>query len=351
MLGVCVAMVSWFSILLPKPSAADQPSAIDYSAVDSIFTTHCLDCHASTDPEGQLVLENFETLIKGGEIGPAILPGKSAESLLVQMIEGRFEKDGRKKIMPPGKRAKLTSREIATIKAWIDAGAQGPAIPAMPKELVVPKIEPKVPPRNPVNALAFSSRAKLLALGRYGEIELRKPDLGLVRTLPGHQGNVNGLVFSEDGAQLFAASGQPGVSGEIRQWNVGDGNLVRVLDGHKDALYAIALSLPAATIRKSSCGISRPAKKSERSRAITAACIAFRFGPTAKSWPAPAPIARLNYGTWLPANAVKRFRNRLKNCMPPLSVRMGNIWSRAGPTIGYGFGKSAKRQQKRPIRC
>jgi len=217
-------------------------TAVDYSSVDSIFAARCLDCHASQDPEGQLVLETFETLMKGGEIGPAVLPGKSAESLLVQMIEGRFEKDGRKKIMPPGKRAKLTSQEIATIRAWIDAGAQEPAVAATPKELAVPKILPKTRPRNPVNALAFSTQAQLLAVGRYGEIELRKPDLGLARTLSGHRGNVNGLVFSEDGARLFAASGQPGVSGEIRQWNVGDGKLVRVLEGHKDALYAVALS-------------------------------------------------------------------------------------------------------------
>ncbi len=221
---------------------AAEISAPDYSAVDSIFAARCLDCHASQDPEGQLVLESFETLMGGGEIGPAILPGKSAESLLVQMIEGRFEKDGKKKIMPPGKRAKLTSQEIEAIKAWIDAGAQAPAVAATPKELVVPKILPKIRPRNPVNALAFSTRAKLLAVGRYQEIELRKPDLGLARTLSGHRGNVNGLVFSEDGAQIFAASGQPGVSGEIRQWNVADGKLLRVIEGHKDALYAVALS-------------------------------------------------------------------------------------------------------------
>src|SRR5258706_16159502 len=55
-------------------------TAVDYSSVDSIFAARCLDCHASQDPEGQLVLETFGTLMKGGEIGPAVLPGKSAES-------------------------------------------------------------------------------------------------------------------------------------------------------------------------------------------------------------------------------------------------------------------------------
>ncbi|MEY2428750.1 MAG: hypothetical protein QOJ40_1635 [Verrucomicrobiota bacterium] len=232
-------------------NALSLPAA-DFSSVDSIFAAHCLDCHASQDPEGQLVLENFDTLMKGGEIGPAILPGKSSQSLLVQMIEGRFEKDGKKKIMPPGKRAKLTSQEIATIKAWIDAGAPAPALAAAPKELVIPKILPKGRPRNPVNALAFSPRAKRLAVGRYAEVELRKPDLSLARTLSGIRGNVNGLVFSEDGKQIFAAGGQPGVAGEIRQWTVEDGKLVRVLEGHKDALYAIALSPDGETLASGS---------------------------------------------------------------------------------------------------
>src|SRR5438067_11168226 len=66
-----------------------QASTNDYSAVDAIFSAHCLDCHAGQDPEGQLVLENFESLMKGGELGAALVPDKSAESLLVKMVEGR----------------------------------------------------------------------------------------------------------------------------------------------------------------------------------------------------------------------------------------------------------------------
>jgi WD40 repeat protein len=211
--------------------------------VDAIFTAHCLDCHGSKDPEGDLVLESFDSLMKGGEIGAAIVPGKSSESLLVQMIEGRFEKDGKKKIMPPGKRTKLTAEEIATIKAWIDAGAHAPALFAAPKELIVPNVSPKGSPHNPINSLAWSANAKLLALARYGEVELRSPvDLGLRHAFTGHRGNVNAVAFSEDGVQLFAAGGQPGLSGEVRQWNVAEGKLVRVLEGHKDAIYSVALS-------------------------------------------------------------------------------------------------------------
>ncbi|HYU54246.1 MAG TPA: c-type cytochrome domain-containing protein, partial [Gemmatimonadaceae bacterium] len=122
--------------------------------MDAIFTEHCLECHASQDPEAKLVMESFDLLMKGGESGAVIVPGKSEESLLVRLIEGRVEKDGKKLIMPPGKkREKLKPEQIALIRAWIDAGAKPPA-EFKPRELVVPRIEPKVPPRKSVNAIA-----------------------------------------------------------------------------------------------------------------------------------------------------------------------------------------------------
>src|SRR5947209_7868666 len=108
-------------LFIPALHAVEPVATNEYAVVDAIFTKHCLDCHAAPDPEGKFILEDYESLLKGGEIGAALVPGKSAESLLVQMIEGKFEKDGKKKIMPPGKRPKLDPDEIAAIKVWIDA--------------------------------------------------------------------------------------------------------------------------------------------------------------------------------------------------------------------------------------
>ncbi|MBI2928270.1 MAG: hypothetical protein HYY24_21585 [Verrucomicrobia bacterium] len=237
--------------LLPAPArAADTVASSDYSTVEPILAKHCLDCHAAQDPEAELVMENFETLMKGGKAGPSIVPGKSAESLLVQMIEGNVEREGKKKIMPPGKRKKLEPSEIAAIKAWIDVGAKGPKGPKVArKEIVVPKITPKVTPRNPINALAYAAGPKLLAVARYGTVELRSIETrAVVRTLGGHHGNVNAVAFSADGAQLFAAAGEPSLFGEVRQWKVSDGSLVRTLEGHNDAIYALALSPDGAIL-------------------------------------------------------------------------------------------------------
>lgn len=219
-------------------------------AVDAILSKHCLDCHMAQDPEGKLIMESFEALMKGGESGPVIVPGKSSESLLVQMVEGKIVRDGKTKIMPPGKRKKLETAEIASIKAWIDAGAPGPpAGKVAAKELVVPKIVPKVPPRRSVNALAFAPSTKVIAVARYGEVELISAESrGSVRTLTGHRGSVNDLAFSADGQHLFAAAGEAGVSGEVRQWNIANGEMARTFEGHRDALYAIALSPDGKTL-------------------------------------------------------------------------------------------------------
>src|ERR1043166_1095386 len=219
--------IAFFLVLLlaSRVSTMAQTSAkTDFAGVQALFTKHCLDCHSVNDPESNLVLENFETLLKGSENGPVIAPGKSGDSLLVKMIEGRIERDGKKIIMPPGKRKKLQPEEITAIKAWIDAGSLPPSPPARGREVSVPKIAPRVPPKIGVTSLAYSAGARLLAVGKFRTVELRSAtSRAPVRVLEGHRGNINAVAFSSNGMHLFAASGENSVVGEVRQWKVSDG--------------------------------------------------------------------------------------------------------------------------------
>ena len=231
------------SLVLVTSYAADSAEN-SFSKVAQIFAKHCLDCHAVDDPEGKFIVENHDLLMKGGESGSAIIPGKADDSLLVKMVEGKFEKDGKVKFMPPGKNEKLNAEEIAAIRSWINAGAPAPTEPTVvAKEIVVPKITPKVRPRRSIHSVAFSPHGNLLAVGRSGEVELHSTESqSLIRTLSGPTGNVNGVVFSSDGKTLYAGGGDVGISGEIRVWNVADGDLLRTLTGHTDAIYGLALS-------------------------------------------------------------------------------------------------------------
>lgn len=238
------------SLLCAFQTAGAETTSGNYESVHALFGKYCLDCHGSDDPEGNLVLENFETLMKGGESGASIVAGKSSDSLLVKMLEGKIEKDGKKIIMPPGKKKKLAAEEIAAIKAWIDAGALAPKeTAAFVKELVVPKILPKVQPRKAINALALAGQKKLIAAARYGEVDLISSDTrALVKTLGGHRGNVNAIAFSVDGSQLFAASGENALFGEVKQWNISNGSLIRTFEGHRDTIYSLAISPDGKTL-------------------------------------------------------------------------------------------------------
>jgi hypothetical protein len=249
-IGHIVCSLALVLLLLLPVTIRSADKTNDYAAVHALFAQHCLDCHAVQEPEAGLVMETFESLMKGGESGAVLRPGRSADSLLVKMIEGRIEKDGKKRIMPPGKRKKLEPEEIAVIKGWIDSGALPPREPVQAvRELVLPKITPTVPPRRSIQALAFAPGPKLIAVARYGEVEVTSSETrAVVRTLKGHRGSVNAVTFSADGKLLAAAAGEPALFGEVRLWNTADGTLVRTFEGHKDALYAVAISPDGKTL-------------------------------------------------------------------------------------------------------
>ncbi len=230
-------LVLALSFTLPAIAA---PAAPDFTLVQALFKKHCVECHASSEAENNLILATHASLMKGGDAGVPVVPGNSTASLLIKSIEGR---DG-KKIMPPGKKKKLEASELALIKAWIDGGAKPPAIATEPvRELATPTIAPRVTPRKSIQSIAFAAQPNVIAVARYREVELRDAESGVVRhSLTGVRGNVNSVAFSTEGQWVAAAGGEPGLQGQAAIWRVADGTLVRKFEGHFDALYSVVLS-------------------------------------------------------------------------------------------------------------
>lgn len=93
-----------------------------YAAVIApAFNRSCVQCHNAGTANGGLDLSSFKGLMKGGQDGPAILPGKPAESLLIRRV--CLAPDDRKS-MPPAPKQPLTSAELSILRAWIASGAK-----------------------------------------------------------------------------------------------------------------------------------------------------------------------------------------------------------------------------------
>jgi hypothetical protein len=82
----------------------------------SILQNRCWKCHGEALQLSKLDLRTREAALKGGEKGPAIVPGKAAESKLYRLVSG-----AEKPSMPMD--GKLADEEIAALKTWIEQGA------------------------------------------------------------------------------------------------------------------------------------------------------------------------------------------------------------------------------------
>src|SRR5262245_26803016 len=86
--------------LVPTPVAAQAGRAtpVDFGRdVLPILQKHCHQCHGPDKDRGGLRLTNRELVLHGGDSGPAVAPGKAAESLLLRRVTALDPRDR----MPP----------------------------------------------------------------------------------------------------------------------------------------------------------------------------------------------------------------------------------------------------------
>ena len=98
------------------PAGANSPQYFD-SQIAPMLARHCLECHDGSKKKGKLDLSRKDAAFAGGKHGKAIVPGKSAESLVWEQVESDDMPEDR----PP-----LSAQEKKLLKDWIDAGAVWP---------------------------------------------------------------------------------------------------------------------------------------------------------------------------------------------------------------------------------
>lgn len=90
--------------------------------IQPILAKSCYECHGGEKQKGGLRLDQKDAALKGGDTGPAVVPGKSPESLLIKVVSGTSEDIARM----PKKRDPLTDEQIGLLRAWIDQGVDWP---------------------------------------------------------------------------------------------------------------------------------------------------------------------------------------------------------------------------------
>jgi WD40 repeat protein len=241
MLRPSIVAIALVSIGWTDGARADEPPVSYSEAVVPFLEEHCIACHDDGFETSGLALHDVGAMLKGGRRGPAVFPGKPAESPLIQYLKGTKQPQ-----MPP--KTSIPLDQIAVLERWIGQGAKVdlPGPHANRRELArklaieeAATFASDAPP--PVTSLAFRPDGKVLAVAGYKEVVLVDPSSGkTIHRLAGFPEQVSSVAFSKDGKRLAGAGGTPGKGGEVRIWDAQTWAPMKVLRGHTDVILAAA---------------------------------------------------------------------------------------------------------------
>ncbi|MFM8893408.1 MAG: c-type cytochrome domain-containing protein, partial [Planctomycetia bacterium] len=281
-LTVClVALVE--AAPLPVAKVDRDGPVVFESDILPILQRKCLACHSASERRGDLVLETVESMLEGGDTGPALVRGSAEKSLLVTLAAHRDDP-----VMPPQDNdvnaANLTAEELGLLVAWVDRGAKtsGRAVAAAPQRWrtiagqFVPASAVAVTPdaqyvavaranrlllhhapsgrfvaelsdttlgpgavahRDLVESLAFNREGDMLASGGFREAKIwRRPRDVRAFELP-HPSPPTAFAASPDGRLVATAE-----AATIRLFDAADGGASRVIEGIKGGVSALAFT-------------------------------------------------------------------------------------------------------------
>ncbi|MGZ0166815.1 MAG: PSD1 and planctomycete cytochrome C domain-containing protein [Planctomycetales bacterium] len=125
-LAIVVALSLPIGVSAAEPGVPTDDAGLQFfvERVEPLLKSKCFGCHshAAGEMEGGLTLDSRSGWVEGGERGPAIVPGKPTESMLIKAVL----REDAKLQMPPDE--KLSAAEIELLTEWIKRGAPDPRI-------------------------------------------------------------------------------------------------------------------------------------------------------------------------------------------------------------------------------
>ncbi|MFM8358062.1 MAG: DUF1549 domain-containing protein, partial [Verrucomicrobiota bacterium] len=200
--------------LLPGPAAA---APVDFARdIEPLLASRCYPCHGPQRQESALRLDRRDDALAGGDHGRLLQPGQPAESLLIQVIQGRHADLARM----PRKGGPLSAAEIALLEQWVQEGALWPAPVAREERRTKDHwafrapVRPPLPPtqdsrwaRTPIDAFVL---ARLEGAGLRPSPEADRPTL--LRRL--HL-DLTGLPPTPGEVDAFVAEAAPGAWDQV----------------------------------------------------------------------------------------------------------------------------------------
>ena len=114
-------MIAWILLIRSVVAAEDREQLFE-ARIRPVLVNSCLRCHGAVKASGQLRVDSRAALLKGGESGAAIIPGKPEDSLLIKAIQ-RLESVS---AMPPDKDKAIRPEQVAAFAQWVREGAIWP---------------------------------------------------------------------------------------------------------------------------------------------------------------------------------------------------------------------------------
>ncbi|MEM8955329.1 MAG: c-type cytochrome domain-containing protein, partial [Verrucomicrobiota bacterium] len=236
--------------------------------VRPVFENHCLNCHNPDRARGGLDLSSYGATMNGGSSGAVVAAGDPSASRVLLTAAHREEP-----FMPPEK-PPINKNELDIISQWIESGLldtsgstpkkkatssfamsldaapvgkpEGP--PPLPVHL---RLEPYVAAPRPsaVADIATSPWAPLVAFAGQKQVILYNTDhKGIAGVLPHPDGFPESVAFSRNGSLLIVGGGIGGKNGNVRVFDVKNGELVIELGSEFDSVLAADLSPDQAHI-------------------------------------------------------------------------------------------------------